>query len=74
MQDGAELAEAVLRRDPDDPRAVDEALDAYEAAAVPRAAEAAAGSAANLDIAFRRADAPRGLVDLMVVYTGGSGR
>jgi 2-polyprenyl-6-methoxyphenol hydroxylase-like FAD-dependent oxidoreductase len=67
MQDGAELAAALVAHGIDDPRAVEAALAEHEAAMVPRAAAAAGESAANLEIAFR-ADAPAGLVEVLTSY------
>ncbi len=64
MQDGAELAVALLTHGVDDPRSVQTAIGEYETAMVPRAAAAAGESAANLEIAFR-ADAPAGFVEVM---------
>ncbi|MEU9211896.1 NAD(P)/FAD-dependent oxidoreductase [Streptomyces sp. NPDC048415] len=63
MLDGAELATA-LAAHPDD---VEKALTAYEEALFPRAASAAAGSAANLTLCFGP-DTPQTLVDQMAVY------
>lgn len=60
MQDGAELALALVAT----PGDTEAALDRYEQAMFARSEAAAAQSAANLDIAFR-ADAPQGLLDLM---------
>jgi 2-polyprenyl-6-methoxyphenol hydroxylase-like FAD-dependent oxidoreductase len=67
MQDGAELAAALVAHGVDDPRAVEAAFAEHEAAMVPRAAAAAGESAANLEIAFR-ADAPAGLVEVMASH------
>ncbi|HKV02867.1 MAG TPA: NAD(P)/FAD-dependent oxidoreductase, partial [Ktedonobacteraceae bacterium] len=58
--DGAQLAEAILAH-PDD---LETALASYEAEAFPRGAAATAESNSNLSIAFR-ADAPKGVIDLM---------
>ncbi len=60
MQDGAELARALIAR-PDD---IEAALAVYEAALFARVEGAAAESAANLELAFR-ADAPWGMLNLM---------
>jgi 2-polyprenyl-6-methoxyphenol hydroxylase-like FAD-dependent oxidoreductase len=59
MQDGAELAAALLRHE-----SVEQALAAYEQAAFPLAEAAAAESAANLEIAFAP-DGARGLLAVM---------
>jgi 2-polyprenyl-6-methoxyphenol hydroxylase-like FAD-dependent oxidoreductase len=64
MQDGAELAAALVAHGVDHPAAVDAAFAEYETAMVPRAAAAAGESAANLEIAFR-ADAPAGMIDVI---------
>ncbi len=61
LLDGARLAEAILAY-PDD---VEAALAAYEAEAFPRSAAGTAESNGNLSICFR-ADAPQGMIDLMV--------
>ncbi|WP_035854288.1 FAD-dependent oxidoreductase [Cryptosporangium arvum] len=60
MLDGAELAAALVGH-PNDPEA---ALGAYEELLFPRASAAAAEAAAMFAVCFR-ADAPRGLVDLL---------
>ncbi|GAA0232374.1 hypothetical protein GCM10009539_17170 [Cryptosporangium japonicum] len=60
MLDGAELAAALVGH-PTDPEA---ALGAYEELLFPRAAATAAEAAAMFAVCFR-ADAPRGLVDLL---------
>ncbi|MCD2196082.1 FAD-dependent monooxygenase [Actinomycetospora endophytica] len=64
MQDGAELAAALVAHGTDDPVAIEAAFTEFEAAMVPRAAEAAGESAANLEIALR-ADAPAGLIEVV---------
>jgi len=58
LQDGCELALALIKHGDD----VESALEAYESAMFPRAASAAAQSAAGLELCFA-ADAPKGLVD-----------
>ncbi|HEY3752177.1 MAG TPA: NAD(P)/FAD-dependent oxidoreductase [Pseudonocardiaceae bacterium] len=63
MQDGAELAAAIVAH----PGDVETALAAYEAEMFPRSEAAAAESAANLAISFR-ADAPQGMIDQMNMY------
>ena len=63
MQDGTELALALLAHGDD----IEGALTEYEAALFPRSAAAAAESAAGIDLCFN-AEAPRGLVAMM---TGG---
>ncbi|MEV0275823.1 FAD-dependent monooxygenase [Streptomyces sp. NPDC050610] len=63
MLDGAELAAAIVAH----PGDVETALTAYEQALFPRSEASAAESADNLGICFR-ADAPKGLVDLMNQY------
>jgi 2-polyprenyl-6-methoxyphenol hydroxylase-like FAD-dependent oxidoreductase len=67
MADGADLAAALLRHDLADPHAVDAALRTYEEVMFPKAEAAAAGSAENMEIAFR-ADAPRDFVERMASY------
>ncbi|HEY2192743.1 MAG TPA: NAD(P)/FAD-dependent oxidoreductase [Actinomycetospora sp.] len=67
MQDGAELASALVAYGIGSPEAVDAAFAEYETAMVPRAAAAAGESAANLEIAFR-ADAPAGLIEVMTSH------
>ena len=62
MLDGAELASAIA--DHDD---LDTALTAYETAMFPRAAEAAHGSADNLEVSFA-ADAPQGMLDKLAMW------
>ncbi|GLZ45350.1 oxidoreductase [Actinomycetospora sp. NBRC 106375] len=52
MQDGAELAAALLEQGVATAAGRERALATYEAAMVPRAAQAAAESAANLDLCF----------------------
>ncbi|GAA4796557.1 FAD-dependent monooxygenase [Actinomycetospora chlora] len=52
MQDGAELAAALVAHGPATAAGRERALVAYEAAMVPRAAREAAGSAANLELCF----------------------
>jgi 2-polyprenyl-6-methoxyphenol hydroxylase-like FAD-dependent oxidoreductase len=61
LLDGAQLAEAILAH-PDD---LETALASYEAEAFPRSAAATTESNSNLSIAFR-ADAPQGMLDLMM--------
>jgi 2-polyprenyl-6-methoxyphenol hydroxylase-like FAD-dependent oxidoreductase len=61
LLDGAQLAEALLAH-PDD---LETALASYEAEAFPHSAAATAESNNNLSIAFR-ADAPQGMLDLMM--------
>jgi len=63
LQDAAELARAIIAH----PHDVDHALTLYEQALFLRSEVSAAVSAENLTIAFR-ADAPQGMVDLMVQY------
>ncbi|MEO6890855.1 MAG: NAD(P)/FAD-dependent oxidoreductase [Ktedonobacteraceae bacterium] len=64
MLDGTELAEALLAH----PDNVETALASYEAALFPRSETAAAESNSNLNISFR-ADAPQGMLDLMIQHT-----
>lgn len=64
MQDGAELALAIVAY----PHDTETALAVYERALFSRSEEAAAESAANLETSFRP-DAPQGLLDLMARYT-----
>jgi 2-polyprenyl-6-methoxyphenol hydroxylase-like FAD-dependent oxidoreductase len=66
MQDGAELAAALLQHGVDDAETIEKALTAYEQAAFPRAEAAAAESADNLAIAF----APGGARGLLAVMQG----
>jgi 2-polyprenyl-6-methoxyphenol hydroxylase-like FAD-dependent oxidoreductase len=63
MQDGAELAAAIVAHQTD----TEAALAEYEQRLFPRGESAAAESAANLAICFR-ADAPQGMVDQMAGY------
>ncbi len=67
MQDGAELAAALVAHGIDHAGAVESALAEHEAAMVPRAATAAGESAANLELAFR-ADAPAGIVEVITSH------
>jgi len=64
MIDGADLAKAILEH-PDD---IESAFAAFEAAMFPRAAEKAAESAANLEIAFA-ADSPRGMFEFFASHS-----
>ena len=63
MQDGAELAAALLAH-PGDPET---ALTTYEAALFPRSEQSAAESAANLDLCFAP-DAPAGLLNFFTSH------
>jgi 2-polyprenyl-6-methoxyphenol hydroxylase-like FAD-dependent oxidoreductase len=63
MQDGAELATAVAAH----PADIEQALTDYERTMFPRAAAAAAESAANVAVCFAPG-APQGLIDQMVSY------
>ena len=63
MQDGAELAQALLAH----PGDTEAALARYEQAMFPRAQAAAAESAANLEVCFA-ADAPKGLLDVFAAH------
>lgn len=67
MRDAADLATALLEYGTDGPAPIDAALAHHEAAMFHRAAEAAAASADNLEIAFRP-DAPRAFLDLMATH------
>jgi len=68
MQDGAELAAAILAH-PADPEA---ALAVYEQALFPRSTAAAAESARNLDLCFSPT-APQPLLDLFATYDTAAG-
>jgi 2-polyprenyl-6-methoxyphenol hydroxylase-like FAD-dependent oxidoreductase len=63
MIDGADLATAILAH----PGDIEGAFAVYEAAMFPRAAEKAAESAANLEIAFA-ADSPQGMLDFFASH------
>jgi 2-polyprenyl-6-methoxyphenol hydroxylase-like FAD-dependent oxidoreductase len=63
MYDGSQLALAIAGH----PGDTEAALAAYEADLFPRAAEAARGSAASLDVIFSP-DSPRGLVDMFAGF------
>ena len=67
LQDGAELATALVEH----PNDIDTALDMYEQAMFSRGAASAQESANNLTIFFQ-ADAPQGLVDLMLQHQTGT--
>jgi 2-polyprenyl-6-methoxyphenol hydroxylase-like FAD-dependent oxidoreductase len=64
LLDGARLAEALLAHSDD----LETALASYEAEAFPRSAAATAESNNNLSIIFR-ADAPQGMIDLMMEHS-----
>jgi 2-polyprenyl-6-methoxyphenol hydroxylase-like FAD-dependent oxidoreductase len=66
MIDGADLAKAIIEH-PDD---IESAFAVYEATMFPRAREAAAESAANLDIAFEP-DSPRRMLEFFAGQGGG---
>ncbi|NMO92964.1 NAD(P)/FAD-dependent oxidoreductase [Actinomycetospora sp. TBRC 11914] len=68
MQDGAELAAALVAHGIEEPAAVAAALAEHETAMVPRAAAAAGESAANLEIAFGAAGSA-GLVEVMAGHS-----
>ncbi len=67
MQDGAELAAALVAHGIETATRVEAALAEHEAAMIPRAATAAGESAANLELAFR-ADAPAGLIEVITSH------